>query len=92
MADHDQVGCASNSAPLFPQANTDICCDPKHTSFGCDYTGVPGGLFNETHGSIADVVPFTHVGGWPGDPNWGAVGAVVPWAVLTGAGDVEFVR
>lgn len=59
MADHDQVGCAVNgAAPAFPQTNKDICCNPKHGSFGCDFTGVPNGTFTDTAGSVADVVPF----------------------------------
>eukprot|EP00041_Stephanoeca_diplocostata_P034478 m.1179193 g.1179193 ORF g.1179193 m.1179193 type:complete len:188 (+) comp24529_c0_seq24:2670-3233(+) len=46
------------------QANVDVCCDPPDNGFGCDYTGLPGGRFNETSGALADVIPFTHVGGW----------------------------
>eukprot|EP00041_Stephanoeca_diplocostata_P034476 m.1179159 g.1179159 ORF g.1179159 m.1179159 type:complete len:149 (+) comp24529_c0_seq22:2974-3420(+) len=72
------------------QANVDVCCDPPDNGFGCDYTGLPGGRFNETSGALADVIPFTHVGGWPGDPTWMVVGAVVPWEVAVKTGDVAF--
>ena len=68
MQDHDTAGCALNGAsPIFPQTNKDICCTPKHKSFGCDFTGIPNGSFTNTGGSVADVVPFMYVGGWPGD-------------------------
>ena len=66
MADHQAVNCALHTAaPTFPQANKDVCCDPPNNGFGCDYTGLAGGRFNDTHGALADVIPFTHVGGWP---------------------------
>ena len=44
--------------------------------------GIPDGVggFNETFGAVADVVPYTHVGGWPGDPSWGAVGVTLPFS------------
>ena len=29
----------------------------RHSSFGCDYTGIPNGTFKDTGGSVADVVP-----------------------------------
>lgn len=66
MQDHQTVNCAPASVkvPVFPQANKDVCCDPPNNGFGCDYTGLPGGRFNETVGALADVIPFTHVGGW----------------------------
>eukprot|EP00041_Stephanoeca_diplocostata_P034486 m.1179680 g.1179680 ORF g.1179680 m.1179680 type:complete len:955 (+) comp24529_c0_seq57:140-3004(+) len=65
MRDHQAVNCApANTPPAFPQANVDVCCDPPDNGFGCDYTGLPGGRFNETSGALADVIPFTHVGGW----------------------------
>ncbi len=88
MADHDQAGCAtSGAAPVFPQANKDICCNPKHGSFGCDYTGIPNGTFTHTSGSVADVVPFMYVGGWPGDPSWGSITSVLPFSVWKSGAD-----
>lgn len=35
------------------------------------------GTFSDTGGSVADVVPFMHVGGWPGDPSWGSISSVL---------------
>lgn len=88
MQDHDEVGCAGGGAePVFPQTNKDICCDPKKGSFGCDYTGIPNGTFHDTSGSVADVVPFMHVGGWPGDPSWGSISSVLPYTVWKGGDD-----
>ena len=82
MQDHDTAGCAlAGVAPVFPQTNKDICCNPKHRSFGCDYTGIPNGTFSRTGGSVADVVPFMYVGGWPGDPSWGSISSVLPFTV-----------
>lgn len=75
------------AAPVFPQTNKDICCSPKHGSFGCDYTGIPNGTFTETSGSVADVVPFMYVGGWPGDPSWGSISSVLPYTVWKGGDD-----
>ena len=67
MQDHDEVGCAHGEAPpVFPQTNKDICCNPKDSSFGCDYTGIPNGTFVDTSGSVADVVPFMYVYQVPG--------------------------
>jgi hypothetical protein len=88
MADHDQVGCAAGgAAPAFPQTNKDICCTPAHKSFGCDFTGIPNGTFADTGGSVADVVPFMYVGGWPGDPSWGSISSVLPYTVWKGGDD-----
>lgn len=93
MRDHDVVGCAaSGHSPAFPQSNVDICCDPAKKTFGCDYAGVPEGAFANTSGAIADVVPFTYVGGWPGDPSWGIIGAVLPWEVWRSSGDDSIVK
>ena len=64
FGDHQDVGCALHGKePVFPQGPADKCCNPKVGSFGCDYSGIPDGPggFNETSGSIADVVPFTYV-------------------------------
>jgi hypothetical protein len=81
MEESDQVGCnpPGAPAPVFPRPDCFLCCDPAHGSFGCNYEGVPGGDFKSTAGAIADVVPFMHVGGWPGDPSWGVAGATIPW-------------
>ena len=88
MQDHDMAGCAaSGSKPAFPQTNKDICCSPTHKSFGCDYTGIPNGSFANTGGSVADVVPFMYVGGWPGDPSWGSISSVLPYTVWKGGDD-----
>ena len=93
MSDHDRVGCAQPGVtPVLPRANVDVCCDPKRGSFGCDFTGVPAGQFLNTSGAIADVVPFTHVGGWPGDPSWGIIGAVLPYEVWVRGGDDALVH
>ena len=57
MKDHDNAGCAINgAAAVFPQTNKDVCCDTKHASFGCDYTGIANGTFSHPGGSVADVV------------------------------------
>ena len=77
--------------PTFPQTNKDICCNPKHPSFGCDYTGIPNQTFTNTKGSVADVIPFMHVGGWPGDPSWGTVSAVLPYTTWKSGGDASLV-
>eukprot|EP00039_Didymoeca_costata_P027246 m.17957 g.17957 ORF g.17957 m.17957 type:complete len:1180 (+) comp6152_c0_seq1:184-3723(+) len=95
--DHQIVNCALHSTtPVFPQANVDKCCNPKVSTFGCSYTGIPdtpiGGGFNETIGSLPDVVPFTYIGGWPGDPSWGAAGVTIPWALLTSISDKDTVK
>eukprot|EP00038_Savillea_parva_P015483 m.14055 g.14055 ORF g.14055 m.14055 type:complete len:1286 (-) comp3115_c0_seq1:253-4110(-) len=91
MHDHQTVDCSkAGHTPVFPQANVDVCCDPPNNGFGCDYTGVTGGRFANTSGALADVVPFTHVGGWPGDPNWMLAGVVVPWEVAVKTGNVAF--
>ena len=88
MADHDSAGCAPPGAtPTFPQTNKDICCNPGHSSFGCDYTGIPNGTFSDPAGSVADVVPFMYVGGWPGDPSWGSISSVLPFTVWKGGDD-----
>jgi hypothetical protein len=90
MQDHDEVGCAAGGSaapPVFPQANKDICCNPEHASFGCDYTGIPNGTFADPGGSVADVVPFMYVGGWPGDPSWGSISSVLPYTVWKGGDD-----
>ena len=88
MQDHDNAGCAiGGAAPVFPQTNKDICCNPSHSSFGCDYTGIPNGTFSRPGGSVADVVPFMYVGGWPGDPSWGSISAVLPYTVWKGGDD-----
>lgn len=60
------MACATDAAAHIArvQANVDVCCDPPNNGFGCDYTGLPNGRFNETSGALADVIPFTHVGGW----------------------------
>jgi hypothetical protein len=88
MSDHDSAGCAvAGVAPAFPQTNKDICCNPAHSSFGCDYTGIPNGTFTDTGGSVADVIPFMYVGGWPGDPSWGSISAVLPYTVWKGGDD-----
>lgn len=88
MQDHDDVGCALNGAtPVFPQTNKDICCTPKHNSFGCDFTSIPNGTFTDTRGSVADVVPFMYVGGWPGDPSWGSISSILPYTVWKGGDD-----
>ena len=58
-------------------------CPPPFSS----YEGVPSGDFKTYAGSIADVVPFMHVGGWPGDPSWGTAGATIPWEVMSQVGD-----
>ena len=97
MADSAAAGCAlAPAAPAFPQPACFECCDPKRASFGCDYTGLPpggaDGGFSEVGGSIADVVPFMHVGGWPGDPSWGVAGATIPWEVWTATGDVSLLE
>ena len=94
MADHDMAGCAieGSSGPVFPQTNKDICCSTKHGSFGCDYTGIPNGTFTHTGGSVADVVPFMHVGGWPGDPSWGSVSTVLPYRVWKAGSDDALVK
>jgi len=58
---------------------------------------VCAGRFNDStsggyaHGALADVIPFTHVGGWPGDPSWMAAGVVVPWEVAVKTGEFESV-
>ena len=88
MQDHDTAGCAINgNLPTFPQTNKDKCCYPSHKSFGCDYTGIPNKTFTNTQGSVADVVPFMYVGGWPGDPSWGAIATVLPYTVWKGGDD-----
>jgi hypothetical protein len=88
MQDHDETGCASGGvAPVFPQTNKDICCNPEHKSFGCDFTGIPNGTFTDTSGSVADVVPFMYVGGWPRDPSWGLISSVLPYTVWKGGDD-----
>ena len=93
MADHQAVNCALHKAPpVFPQANVDVCCDPPNNGFGCDYTGLAGGRFNDTAGALADVIPFTHVGGWPGDPGWMLAGVVINWENAMKSGDVQFAR
>ncbi|CAE8647962.1 unnamed protein product [Polarella glacialis] len=91
MRDSQIVGCTLHSAtPKFPQANTFLCCDPARPSFGCDFSGPEGAQgFNDTQGSIADVVPFMDVGGWPGDPSWGIAGATIPWEVMVQARDLQ---
>ena len=94
MVDSAAVGCAlAPKTPAFPQPAVFECCDPSHPAFGCDYTGLPpGGLhggFSEAQGSVADVVPYMHVGGWPGDPSWGIAGATIPWEVMTQTGDAS---
>ena len=82
MLDHDHAGCALHgTTPVFPQANKDICCFPKYSKFGCDYTGIPNGTFDQIQGSVADVVPYMYIGGWPGDPSWGAIATVLPYVV-----------
>jgi len=92
MRDHSDVGCVTHGqSPVFPQSNIDVCCDPTKPTFGCDYTGVPGGSFKNTSGAVADVVPFTYVGGWPGDPSWGIISAVLPWQVWRNSGDLSIV-
>ena len=98
MVDHDTVGCVvdhSNAThfPIFPQANVDVCCDPKlGPKFGCDYTGIPNGTFSNTLGSVADVIPFMNVGAWPGDPTWGAISTVLPYVVWKYGGDDSLVN
>ena len=88
MVDHNYVGCALNGAtPVFPQANIDACCYSKHHKFGCDYTGIPNGVFSDVRGSVADVVPYMGVGGWPGDPSWGAIAAILPYVVWKNGDD-----
>ena len=92
MQDSSTLGCAlAPDTPSFPQPQQFECCTPAHQAFGCDYTGLPpgglGGGFNETRGSIADVVPYMAVGGWPGDPSWGIAGAIIPWEVYRQTGD-----
>ena len=88
MVDHNYVGCALNdAAPVFPQANIDTCCYSKHSKFGCDYTGIPNGVFSDVKGSVADVVPYMGVGGWPGDPSWGAIAAILPYVVWKNGDD-----
>ena len=66
MADHDSAGCAlAGATPAFPQTNKDICCDPAHKSFGCDYTGIPNGTFSDPGGtdrSPADQSPLAVCG------------------------------
>lgn len=59
----------------------------RHGSFGCDYTSIPNGTFSNPGGSVADVVPFMHVGGWPGDPSWGSISSVLPYTVWKGGDD-----
>ena len=90
MNDSVAVGCAlAPATPTFPQPECFQCCDPAHGRFGCDYHGLPpggaGGGFQETRGSVADVVPPScggTCGGWPGDPSWGIAGTTVPWEVM----------
>ena len=94
MQDSADVSCAlAPQTPTLPQPNCFLCCNPSKPSFGCDFHGLPpGGAhggFEETRGSVADVVPFTHVGGWPGDPSWGVAGATIPWEVMMASGDVS---
>jgi len=96
MADSASVGCAlAPKTPTTPQPNTFKCCDPATKQFGCDYTDLPpGGAhggFAETSGSVADVVPYMGVGGWPGDPSWGLAGTTIPWEVMTQTGDESIV-
>ena len=91
MADHQAINCALHTAPpKWPQANVDVCCDPPNDGFGCDYTGLAGGRFNDTSGALADVIPFTHVGGWPGDPSWMLAGVTVNWENAMKSGDLAF--
>lgn len=68
MEDSATIGCAlAPKAPAFPQPECFECCNPKKRAFGCDYTGLPSkGGFTDVQGSVADVVPYMHVGGWPG--------------------------
>lgn len=87
MRDSDRVGCSLHSQPpVLPRPNVFLCCDPAVASFGCNYNGLPPpenastGFLN-TSGSVADVVPFMHVGGWPGDPSWGVAGNTIPYHV-----------
>jgi alpha-L-rhamnosidase len=95
MEDSAAIGCAlAPQTPAFPQPACFECCDPSKPAFGCDYTGLPpggtGGGFSAVAGSVADVVPYMHVGGWPGDPSWGIAGATIPWEVMAASGDLSF--
>ena len=36
---------------------------------------------------MADVVPYMGVGGWPGDPSWGAIAAILPYVVWKNGDD-----
>lgn len=40
---------------------------------------------------MADVVPFTYVGGWPGDISWNSISSVLPWEVWRRSGDDSLV-
>ena len=66
------------------------CCESTRSSFGCSYSCPFSEDCNFTHtnGALPDVVPYHNpCGGWPGDPSWGAAGAVIPREIIVTRGE-----
>ena len=82
FADTQHHGCTQTGQPGRVGME---CCESTRSSFGCSFT-CPSSEdcnFTNTVGALPDVVPYHNpYGGWPGDPSWGAAGAVIPREIV----------
>ena len=87
FADTQQHGCTQKGQP--GRAGME-CCESTRSSFGCSFS-CPSSEdcnFTNTIGALPDVVPYHNpYGGWPGDPSWGAAGAVIPREIVVTRGE-----
>ena len=87
FSDTQHHGCTQKGQP----GRTGMqCCESTRSSFGCSFS-CPSSQdcnFSDTHGALPDVVPYHNpYGGWPGDPSWGAAGAVIPREIVVTRGE-----
>ena len=73
---------------MFNRNTTDGASLPVSCVFGCSCPTSTDCNFTHTSGALPDVVPYHNpYGGWPGDPSWGAAGAVIPREIVVTRGE-----